>query len=494
MFERARHGLSDCPVRFSAGMMDFSAAFHYTSNVQIFNKNTMMAESPWVLRLLGAVLLLCLTALLTAGCRNDDRLDPAKPVPLTMWHVYGSLTDSPMNDLVKRFNRTVGREKGIVVNVTATFTTTSIRDPLAAAARELPGSGVLPDMFTAYPRDALAVGPEKLMDWRTRMSPEALADYVPSFIEEGMHEGRLLVFPIAKSTGALFVNAGIFEKFSAETGVKYEDLATWEGLFEAARIYYEWSGGKAFYKHDDWWHYTMLGAAAHGATLFRDGKLNFDEPHVQKIWKQLARSAVLGHVCLMEGYSTTAMMTGDTVCGVESTASILYYKDRMTLPDNTTMPLRLRIFPVPRYSGGGTPALQRGSGLAVRKGDPRKEEAAAVFAAWLTEAEVNIPFVVSTGYLPVKESAYKQFLERNDIPVPEGNARAEELYKAVGAVYASSEFFIPPYFKGYGELEKTFTAAQAEIFKRYRLACVDGQVPEHVEDAMFEELREAVNR
>ncbi|MBQ4133617.1 MAG: extracellular solute-binding protein, partial [Desulfovibrionaceae bacterium] len=294
------------------------------------------------------------------------------PVPLTMWHVYGSLADSPMNDLVNRFNKTLGREKGIIINVTSTFTTTSIRDPLLAAARELPGAGTLPDMFMAYPRDMLAVGPEKLMDWTDKISPERLAEYVPAFIEEGMHEGKLFILPIAKSTSALFVNATIFDRFSAETGVGYEDLSTWEGMFKAAAVYYEWSGGKAFYKHDDWWHYCMLSSAAFDAELFQEGKLDFDSLQFQRIWKMLARSAVFGHVCLMNGYATTAMMTGDTVCGIESSASILYYKDRMTLPDNTTMPLRLRILPVPEFRGGKSLAIQRGSGLAVRAGDPKK--------------------------------------------------------------------------------------------------------------------------
>ena len=36
-----------------------------------------------------------------------------------MWHVYGAQTESPMNDLVERFNRTEGKERGIVIEVTS---------------------------------------------------------------------------------------------------------------------------------------------------------------------------------------------------------------------------------------------------------------------------------------------------------------------------------------------------------------------------------------
>ena len=35
-----------------------------------------------------------------------------------MWHVYGEQANSPMNDFVEKFNATVGKEKGIVIDVT----------------------------------------------------------------------------------------------------------------------------------------------------------------------------------------------------------------------------------------------------------------------------------------------------------------------------------------------------------------------------------------
>ena len=51
------------------------------------------------------------------GCGKNASDDSNNPVTLTMWHVYGSQTESPMNDSINEFNRTVGEEKGIVVNV-----------------------------------------------------------------------------------------------------------------------------------------------------------------------------------------------------------------------------------------------------------------------------------------------------------------------------------------------------------------------------------------
>ena len=53
-----------------------------------------------------------------AGCCEQGQLSPNAPVTLTMWHVYGEQADSPMNRLIEEFNKTVGAEKGIIINVT----------------------------------------------------------------------------------------------------------------------------------------------------------------------------------------------------------------------------------------------------------------------------------------------------------------------------------------------------------------------------------------
>ena len=54
----------------------------------------------------------------TACGKKATLLNPGKPTTLTMWHVYGEQVDSPMNAYIEQFNSTVGKEKGIVINVT----------------------------------------------------------------------------------------------------------------------------------------------------------------------------------------------------------------------------------------------------------------------------------------------------------------------------------------------------------------------------------------
>ncbi|MDR1710215.1 MAG: extracellular solute-binding protein [Candidatus Accumulibacter sp.] len=444
----------------------------------------LSAAGRWGARL-GAALLGCFWLL--AGC-SDGLIEEKKPVALILWHVYGAQTDSPMNRLVARFNETVGREKGIVVNVGSLSNSADIHFALVAAARRYPGAGELPDLFVAYPKTALAIGAERLADWKAHFSADALREFVPSFVEEGYVAGRLVLLPIAKSSSALFINAMIFERFSKETGIGYEDLDTWEGVFRAARRYRQWSGGKAFFKHDDWLHYSMLNTAALGGVFFRDGQIDFDDTAFRAVWGRLAASALAGDVSLLGGYSTTAMMTGEAVCGVGSTASVLYFKDHVTFPDNTTSPLRLKILPVPHFREGARLAIQRGGGLALAKSTPEKERAAAAFAEWLTAVENNVSFVAETGYFPVRTAAYRDFLEKGDALFPAGG-KYRELFEAIRKIHADDTFFIPPFFEGYGELEKKFSDAQTELFKKYR-----GRADAPGVDALLSELEAAVRR
>ena len=433
-----------------------------------------------------AFVMVSLSGLLLSGCR-DSVLDPDAPVSLSFWHVYGAQADSPMNRLVERFNNTLGREKGVVVNVTSLSNSTAMHFPLVAAAKGEPGAGLLPDIFVAYPKTVLAIGPERFMDWNEALSPETVRSYVPSFVEEGSVGGRLVMLPVAKSSSALFVNAGIFEKFAAEKGFSYDDLLTWEGMFRAAEAYYQWSGGKAFFKYDDWLHYSMVNMASFGKDLFKDGRIDFDSPQFAKIWKQLARAAASGHVCLLDGYSTTAMMTGESICGVESIASILYFKDRVTFPDNTHMPLVLSILPVPYFAEGAPLAIQRGSGLCVPKSTEKKEKAAAVFAEWLTSEENNLPFVMAAGYMPVQSGAFERIRDPKNIASPTPNA--DKLYATVNRIRDGYRFWVPPYFDSYGELEKKFCEEQLKIFARYRALCAGKAPSDEILDAMFKEFR-----
>ena len=166
-----------------------------------------------------------------SGCAKKTALSPDAPVTLTMWHVYGEQADSPMNRLVDQFNETVGKENGIIIDVTVVTNSVNLGPQLLDAHAAKPGAPAMPDLFSCFPGIAEKMGVENLLDWRDCFTEEELSHFVKEFVQEGMVEERLAVFPVSKSSYALFINGSQFERFSADTGVTYSDLADWTGFF-----------------------------------------------------------------------------------------------------------------------------------------------------------------------------------------------------------------------------------------------------------------------
>ena len=47
------------------------------------------------------------------------KLNPDKPLSITIWHYYNGAQQVAFDELVNEFNETVGKEKGIFVKATA---------------------------------------------------------------------------------------------------------------------------------------------------------------------------------------------------------------------------------------------------------------------------------------------------------------------------------------------------------------------------------------
>lgn len=113
-----------------------------------------------------ALLCVLLMMPLLIGCSGGkDQLSASNPVTLTMWHVYGSQTESPLNELIDQFNRTEGKEKGMAVSVVSVSNSTDIDAALIASVNGEPGSVALPDLFTAYLCIAEKIGTDRLLNW-----------------------------------------------------------------------------------------------------------------------------------------------------------------------------------------------------------------------------------------------------------------------------------------------------------------------------------------
>ncbi|MEA5059946.1 MAG: extracellular solute-binding protein [Clostridia bacterium] len=423
--------------------------------------------------------LLC--SLLVAGCsgKPTNGLDPRNPITLTMWHNFGGDMQKTMDGLIDEFNSTAGKEKGIIINVTAITSSSELQDALNMIVNGDPGAPAMPDITTSYPKTAvLFQNKGMLANLDAYFTEKELAAYVPAFIQEGRFgDDGLYVFPFAKSTEILYVNQTLFDRFATATGLTMESMQTFEGIAEAARRYYAWTDaqtpdipgdGKQFYAADSWINLAQAGMLQQGGTLILDQNLNLDNDIYAHIWETCYAPSVAGGFAIYDGYSSDLSKTGDLVCSTGSSAGILFYGDTITYADNTVEQVEYSILPFPVFQGGKKIAIQRGNGFSVAASDPTREYAAAFFLKWFTQPAQNMRFVASTGYLPVTKEAFEKEMPAQMATVED--PRIQKMLEAVVQMQAEYEFFVAPTYAAFDSISKDYEKRYKALLQEERKA------------------------
>lgn len=412
-----------------------------------------------------AIIVILLLVPITLLTISLVKLQDKESITLTLWHNYGGQMNQTMDDMIVEFNGTVGEKEGVFINVTSITGTSSLEDKLLAAANGDPGAAALPDITTAYPRAALVLAEKDLLvNLDEQFTKKELEAYIPRFIEEGrLADDKLYVFPTAKSTEVLFVNATIFNRFAAETGVTLDDLRTFEGIIKISGIYYEWTDkqtpdipndGKAFYVPDSVFNLSFVGCRQLGSSLIKDNSIDFSNSHTRLMWDTFMEPAVQGHVAIFEGYASDLAKTGEIVCSTGSSAGVLFFSPTVTYPDNTTEEAKIAILPYPTFEGGAKIAIQRGAGMCVIRSNKERERLAALFLKWFTSPENNLRFVSSTGYFPVTQEAYGDIMLKEIETVSDENIK--KLLQVARQMQMEYDYCIAPLFDGVNVLQNNY--------------------------------------
>ena len=437
-------------------------------------------------KIISVILTFAITAVCFSGCSDKTKPDADNPVTLTMWHVYGSQTKSPLNDAIDEFNDTVGRDNGVTVNVVSVTSSSAIDKALSASANGEPGAEDLPDLFTAYPRVAEIVGKDKLLCWNNYFSEEELSAFRDDFISEGYFGDKLFMLPVAKSSEALFLNKTLFDRFSSETGISTDTLKTYDGFFEAAKLYYDWSDGQNFTQINDFYNYAYIGMKAYGGEFIKDGKLNLNDKTFEQVWYPLSKTAIYGGICLDDGYAASRWKTVEIISNIGSTADILYQPEMVFYPDNTTENITSVSLPYPTFIEDKPSAVHRGGGLfAVKSDDERKNYGAYIFARWLTEKENNLRFVTSTGYLPVTDEAFTKLFA--DTSVAE-NESYRNLYDMMNCMMGSYKLYSLPVYDNASDIQSDFEQNVKLVLKSAHNQYVERTANGEDKEAVLNEL------
>ncbi len=358
-----------------------------------------------------AITTLLILALLPVSCAlavKKVNLDPKKPVTVSLWHYYIGNQKDLFDQMVEEFNSGLGFEMGIIIDAQSQGSIPGLIAQVTDSISGKAGALQLPNVFASYADTAYLLYKEnKLTDLKDYLTQEELAQFVSAYIDEAQltAQGAVSIFPIAKSTEALFVNHTAWALFAEETGANTDDLSTWEGLCSVSKAYYEWSGGKAFYGRDAMANYLLVGTKQLGHELFTvlDEQAQYDLDHdtFKKLWECYYVPYVSGHFAAIGRFRSDDAKTGDIAAFVGSTSGATYFPREVTYPDGSTQAIEGAVYSLPNFEGTTPMAVQQGAGMVVTKSDDVHEYAATVFLKWFVEPEHNVLFSVQTGYLPV---------------------------------------------------------------------------------------------
>lgn len=366
---------------------------------------------------------LCAAALALgcAGCSGSAGPEvPAKVTDIMVWTYYNGDQLESFTSLVDQFNETVGAQKGIKVSTESQGSVNDLETSVLDSAEGKVGAAAMPNIFSAYADTAYALDQMGMVvDLAPYLTEEEKAQFVEGYLSEGdFGEGdSIKIFPVAKSTELLFLNDTDWQAFADAADVRYEDLATMEGLTATAEKYYNWTDaqtaapddGKALFGRDAMANYMLVGAQQLGDTIFavKDGRMtvNFERDVARRLWDNYYVPFVRGWFAATGRFRSDDIKTGNVLGYVGSSSSATFFPTKVTNDANESHEISLKTLPAPQFEGCEAVAVQQGAGMVVTAAKEEEVEASVEFLKWFVRAENNIAFSVGSGYLPVTRKA-----------------------------------------------------------------------------------------
>lgn len=358
--------------------------------------------------------------LILSGCSKNtsDKLEASDPVTISVWHYYNGDQLESFNRLVKNFNDTVGKEKGVIVQASSQGSVSDLESNVLDAIEGKVGAAKVPNIFSAYADTVYKVNElDYVANINEYFTDEELDEYIDGYIEEGYFGDELKIFPIAKSTEVFMMNKTDWEKFAGATGADIQSLNTIEGITAIAKQYYEWTDsltseendGKAFFGRDAVANLFFVGFKQHGKEIFNIENdivtLDFDKEIVRKIWDNYYIPYIKGYFSSAGRFRSDDIKTGNIISFVGSSSGATFFPSEVIVNDDDSYMIENSVMEAPIFANQNKVAVQQGAGMVVTKASKKEELASIEFLKWFTQLDQNIDFSISSGYLPVKNKA-----------------------------------------------------------------------------------------
>jgi sn-glycerol 3-phosphate transport system substrate-binding protein len=353
-----------------------------------------MAKS---LRIRGAGIFLLVIALALVGAQTLTA--QAKPIELNYWYAYAGVVQETNEALIKNFNETVGKQKGIHVTGSTQGTYSDIQQKIQAAtiAGNPPNVFVLEMGVTGM----LAInGIMEPLDSRVAADKLDLGDFQDALIKSCRYNGKLYALPFMPSNLILYMNTTLLK----QAGLDPAGPKTWDDLARYCKTVKEKTGLYGLTLASNIWFLEGILLEAGTSVLSSDEKsTNINTKPARDAVKFFRDLKDAGYIRIMASADSAKLMSDVTnqkaAMWFYTTAGITTF---MGMGKNAGFTVNTAF--MPKLVTYGTSA--GGSNIVISsKGSKQEKDAAWEFIKWVSATEQTVFTSSKTGYMPSRKSA-----------------------------------------------------------------------------------------
>ncbi|MGL4337767.1 MAG: ABC transporter substrate-binding protein [Turicibacter sp.] len=371
----------------------------------------------------------------TPEATSDLVVTISEPVTIEFWHAMSGPNEQVVNDLVEKFNTTIGQEKGITIEPVFQGSYNDLKSKTTAAikAGEAPAiSQAYPDWVAEYLEADIVVALDEYIN-HPEVGISDFEDIASAYRAENSQykaEGTFYSLPFNKSTEVLYYNATFFE----ENGLT--PPTTWEEMEALSKEIYELTGNPAFGIDSTQNMFITLVQQFGGKYTNSQGDILFgDTDAAVQTLDLIKRNTDAGYWRLAgeDKYMSGPFINELVYMYIGSTSGSAFVNN-----DNFDWASA----PVPQVSDSSKAVIQQGTNVVVMNQNKSEEQvyAAFEFAKFLGSFDANLYWTMNTGYLPIRQTV---------IDSPEYQAfiiESGDTTKEVGPSQSSYYFYDPAFF------------------------------------------------
>ncbi len=345
-------------------------------------------------------MLLALAVILgMTGCGEKQPEGPKEVIEISFWYSWTNKIQENNENLTKRFNETVGKEKGIVVKAEYQGTYDELHQKLQSAfvAGKTPAVTVME--IASIKTFALNGVIENLSPYIAKDKVD-INDFYEGLLVNCKVNDNWYGIPYLRSTPVLYMNTTLLEKAGLDTsGPK-----TWEELGEYAKTIKEKTGVYGFEIASNAWVYEAMMFTKGSSSLSADEKTsNINSKESQEaiaFIKNLVDKGYVKAVIAADAKKVQADYSAQNCAmWITSTADLSF-----VLSVAKENKFEVNTAYIPKFTNYGAPTGGANLIMTTKISDKEKE-AAWEFIKWMTEAEQAAYASAYTGYVPTRRAA-----------------------------------------------------------------------------------------